>query len=648
MRKIIIMFLIFITIIGITGCSSLPFISKDYTLDINKKGQGAIVEPDANGEYEFEEDTIVSIKIDPAENYEFEKWEGENSSDLLEKDYNREWEITMDENKSITAVFDKKEYSIIEGQINVYNRMDNSVQSSSVNLSNEEKQVKNNNVSTSYKENEIIIKYKSTVSIQSAKSIEKNNSLSKMSQMKNRRDIALYKIPKDKTVPQMVDKFKKQENVEWVEPNYIYKAMEVPDDPDYDKQWGHIQMNLELAWDVEKGSNSVKVAVVDTGIIPDHPDLKGNLSDKGVDFVGGANEEPVNDYNKTDNDPTDETPYAPNDPSLNGSHGTHVAGIIGAVANNTEEGIVGVNWNVDILPVRVLGADGTGTTWDIAEGIYYAVDQGVDIINLSLGGSNGNEYYKEALEYAYNEGVIVFAASGNSGDSEIIYPAKYESTVAVGSINSNYKKSSFSNYGSKLDLVAPGGINSYGKGIYSTWGYYDSNNDNAESDYTYKSGTSMATPYASGVAALLIANGVTGVENIKERMTSTAIDLGKKGKDNDYGYGLIDAYGALLNEEIGGPYIFAGKETDGNIEIVSEVIQFSDGDYQLNNVEPGEVKVYGWRDSNNNNKIDAGDYWGESDPINAEANNSYSLDFDIDYINESNVSSLTIKEMGEF
>ena len=397
MRKVKIFILIIFIVITITGCSSLPFTNKNYTLEINKKGEGTITEPNGEGKYEFEEGTIVSIKIDPAENYEFKKWEGKNSSDLLEKAYNREWEITMDENKSIIAVFDKKEYSMIEGQINIYNRMDNSAQSSLVNSSNEEKQSKNNNnLSTSYKENEIIIKYKSTVSIQSAKSIEKNNSLSKMSQMKNRRDIALYKIPKDKTVPQMVDKFKKQENVEWVEPNYIYKAMEVPDDPDYDKQWGHIQMNLELAWDVEKGSNSVKVAVVDTGIIPDHPDLKGNLSDKGVDFVGGANEEPVNDYNKTDDDPTDETPYAPNDPSLNGSHGTHVAGIIGAVANNSE-GIAGVNWNIDILPVRVLDADGYGSGWDIIEGIYYAVDKGADIINLSLGGSNSNEYYKSNL-----------------------------------------------------------------------------------------------------------------------------------------------------------------------------------------------------------------------------------------------------------
>ena len=651
-KKILyLMFILLIIIMGLTGCSSLPFTTKNYTLDIDKKGQGSIIEPNGEGEYEFKEDTIVTIKLEPAEGYKFKTWKGSNSSDLVEKKFPNEWEITMDDDKSITAIFDEI-VATVSGQISIYNNdKDSSVQSYSANSNKKTNQIEINEYESSslYEKNEIIIKYKPIISTQSVKGMENNNSLTKMGQMNSKGNIALYKIPEDKTVTQMIDKFKKQKNVEWVSPNYIYKALEVPIDEYYDKQWGHIQMNLESAWDVETGSDSVTVAVIDTGIIPSHEDLKDNLSDEGVDFVGYPNDRETlpEDYVITDDDPTDETSK-----SEGGSHGTHVTGIIGAVGDNSK-GIAGVNWNVNILPVRVLGSDGSGSSWDIAEGIYYSIDEEVDVINLSLGIrlEEGEELednlMKNALIEAEQKGIINFAASGNSGTDEVLYPARYDSTVAVGSIDSNYEKSSFSNYGSNLDLVAPGGSDSNGNSIYSTWGYYKTDTT-IPWGYFSMSGTSMATPYASGVAALLISNGVTGVDNIKERMTSTAVDLGAKGKDEEYGYGLIDAYGALLNKELGGPYIFAGKETDGTIEVVSEVTQLSGGDYKLNHVEPGNIKIYGWRDSNNNGEIDAGDYWGETNYIDIEGSTSYTRDIDIYYVSESTESNLTVEGMDSF
>jgi serine protease len=158
-------------------------------------------------------------------------------------------------------------------------------------------------------------------------------------------------------------------------------------------------------------------------------------------------------------------------------------------------------------------------------------------------------------------------------------------------------------------------------------------------------GTSMATPYASGVAALLIASGVNGVQNIKDRMTSTAVDLGFEGKDNYYGYGLVDAYGALLDKKLKNPYVLAGKVVGDFIKVMSEVVQVNDdGSYQLTEVEEGTVKIYGWRDVDENQEINAGDYWGVSSrSIEVAENSSYTMDVDIYYVTEESATSLRIK-----
>jgi serine protease len=188
-------------------------------------------------------------------------------------------------------------------------------------------------------------------------------------------------------------------------------TLAIPSDPDYTSQWGFVNLNMEAAWDKKKNSDSVTVAVIDSGIIPNHPDLVNNLL-QGADFVGGTNNAPTEDYNMTDSDPTDETTY------LNGgSHGTHVAGIIGAVGNNNQ-GVTGVNWSTNILPIRVLGPNG-GTVWDELEGIYYAIDRGADVINLSLGGLGYIEAEHTAIKDAYNSDIVIIAAAGNGGSDGI-------------------------------------------------------------------------------------------------------------------------------------------------------------------------------------------------------------------------------------
>ncbi len=339
----------------------------------------------------------------------------------------------------------------------------------------------------------------------------------------------VLKVPEGK-VGERVKEYKKKADVIYAEPNYIAYALIVPNDPYYKYQWhldnpvnGGIQ--TEEAWNISTGSG-VKVAVIDTGIR------------KGTDlantcFVAGY------DYVNKDTDPTDDN-----------GHGTHVAGTIAQSTNNAL-GVAGVAFNSCLMPVKVLGATGAGTYANVALGIRYAADNGAKVINLSLGGSSDSTTLKDAVAYAYNKGVTVIAAAGNENSTSILYPAAYDDyVVAVGAIQYDETRAPYSNYGPSLDIVAPGGNTAvdqngdgYGDGVLQqtftissgriTWGYY------------FFQGTSMATPHVSGVAALVIANGVTGPDNVRAALQTTAEEKGSPGWDATYGWGLVDAYKAL-------------------------------------------------------------------------------------------------------
>lgn len=458
-----------------------------------------------------------------------------------------------------------------------------------------------------YKEKEIIIKYKPVITGQDTAELEKADNLVMINSMETGQGkIVQYQIPEGKDIDELISRYSGLEGVDWVEPNYIFYPTGIPSDKYYPQyQWDYVNLNLEAAWDIQKGNKTVTVAILDTGIIPGHPDLKDNLL-PGVDFVGGNNSYPIETYRITDNDPTDETTLLEG-----GSHGTHVAGTIGALTNNYN-GIAGINWDINLLPVRVLSRKG-GTSWDVAEGIYYAIDQGVDIINMSLGSNHRSYLQEEAVKEAYYKGITIIAATGNEG-STVFYPAAFPETIAVGAVDKSNTKTHYSNFGSEVDLVAPGG--NYGEAIYSTWGYFDQGK--TYSGYNGMIGTSMATPHVSGVAALLIANGISGPENIRSRLASTAIDLGEPGKDNYYGYGLIDAYAALLGKKLKSPVVFAAHINGNNLIIKSEIKNVSaDGTFTLQEVETAECYIIGWRDVNENRIIDSGDYFGKTtQPLN--------------------------------
>lgn len=272
----------------------------------------------------------------------------------------------------------------------------------------------------------------------------------------------------------------KNPSVDFAEPNFIGHADMTPNDPSWSSQWGPQKVSAPSAWDVTQGSSSVIIAVVDTGVDLNHPDLASKIV-TGYDYVN-----------------LDSTPQDDN------GHGTHVAGIAAAVTNNST-GIAGMCPNCKIMPVKVLNSSGSGTYANIASGIRYAADHGAKVINMSLGGTSGSTSLSDAVNYANSKGVLQACAAGNSNTSAASYPAYYSACVAVAATDSSDYRASFSNYGSWVDTSAPG------VSIYATYW-----ND------TYKSlsGTSMATPHVAGLAGLLFSQGRTQ-SDVRTRLTSS-------------------------------------------------------------------------------------------------------------------------------
>lgn len=311
---------------------------------------------------------------------------------------------------------------------------------------------------------------------------------------------------------QLIPYFKQSWSTEYTEPHYLYMTNEtsstiVPNDSLYSEyQWNLPSIETEKGWDVSKGSDQVIIAVLDTGVQSNHPDLKGKLI-KGTNIV-------------------DES-AAPDDDV---GHGTHVSGIIGATVNNGE-GVAGLSWYNKIMPVKVLDSSGAGSTYSVAQGIIWAVDHGAKVINMSLGNYAQADFLHDAIKYAYDHDVVMIAASGNDNTDRPGYPAAYPEVFAVAATDSNKEKASFSNYGDYIDVAAPG------DNIASTY---------PGSQYAALSGTSMASPHVAALAGLIrsVNPELSNVE-VMELMRKTSIDLGAKGKDDYFGYGEIDIDKAL-------------------------------------------------------------------------------------------------------
>ena len=341
--------------------------------------------------------------------------------------------------------------------------------------------------------------------------------------------ISLISVPRN-TEKQVVDKLRSQGKKASL--NRILHTTMVPNDPYYSPyQWHLTNIQSEQAWDITTGTGAV-VAVLDSGL------AQTGASD-GVTCVDPNLYDIVNQ----DGDPDD-----------GNGHGTHVSGTIAQTTNNAN-GTAGMAHGACILPVKVMDDDGSGTSADIADGIYYAVSKSADVINMSLG-FNAKFYVTSdalmdpALDYAYSHGVTVVCAAGNdSVDTNVSYPAIYPTTIAVGATDYANVLAKYSNSGEGLDIVAPGGDvradlngDGYADGVLQetridgTWSYW------------FFEGTSMASPHVAAVAAMLVANGNASTpDEVYTALTTTALDLGTTGFDSVYGYGLVQAYNALTN-----------------------------------------------------------------------------------------------------
>ncbi len=319
--------------------------------------------------------------------------------------------------------------------------------------------------------------------------------------------------------------------VDYVEKNVTFETQVAPNDPRFGSQYAPQQVNADDAWDTTFGSEDVSLAVIDTGVQYTHPDLSAQYgSDKGHDFVDD------------DSDPTRTT----------GNHATHVSGCASATTDN-DIGVAGIS-NTRLINARALGGSGRGSLSDIADAVQWAADQGVDLINMSLGGGGYTYTMKNAVSYADNQGVLTICAAGNDGSSSVSYPAAYDECMAISAIDPNEDLAYFSNYGPEIELAAPG-VN-----VHSTY---------PTDDYQDASGTSMASPVAAGVAALAkAANPGLSNSELRQRLKDTAVDIGLS--EDEQGAGRVDAANAVSGDNGGGggddPDLYCGTDTNANHE----------------------------------------------------------------------------------
>jgi serine protease len=416
-------------------------------------------------------------------------------------------------------------------------------------------------------------------------------------------------------------------------PNYLVQPLREPTDPSYSSQWNYRTMNLPAAWDETTGSSGVVVAVIDSGIVADHPDFGGRLLG-GYDFVSNA-------AYAADGDGRDSNP---NDPGYGGVfHGTHVAGIIGAATDNGF-GVAGVDWNARILPVRALGPE-TGEIADVLDAALWAAGldndpftnpNPADVLNFSLGSvgaTSCSAIEQQVYERIIAAGKIVVAAAGNAASNAGYYtPGNCPNVITVGAVTREGERAYYSNYGPNIDVMAPGGEQkdtnasttiTIEDGILSL---------NASGDYLYLQGTSMAAPHVAGLAALMKAlePSVTQAD-VRAALVSTAKPLSSFQCDaaepsavlgsGDCGAGTVDAAAALaaLNVNTGtvdlaGMQVYACSAVVSNTCTIAQQItvtgQGNTVGYNFGGLPAGGYVIVAWKDVNGNGYQDAGDIEG--------------------------------------
>jgi len=373
--------------------------------------------------------------------------------------------------------------------------------------------------------------------------------------------VQVVTVPKGKA-KEKAQAYSSNARVAYAEPDFVAEVAGSPDDPGFVDQWAMVKVEAPQAWEVTTGNISINIAILDTGVDLDHPDLASKII-SNVNFSGSNTADDI---------------YG---------HGTHVAGIAAAITNNGI-GVTGLGYDSSIMNVKVLGDTGGGAYSGIAAGIIWAADNGAQIINMSLGGWSSSQTLEDAVNYAWSKGVIIVAAAGNLGSTAPIYPAYYTNCLAVAATDANDARASFSNHGAWVDVAAPG------VSIYSTL---------KDDGYGYMSGTSMASPHIAGLAGLVLTtvsdtNGDGKLnDEVRSRIESTCDDIGVSG----IGYGRINAAravgdvapvlpgkisGRVTNAEDGSP-IAGATVSDGTRTTTTD----ASGEYTIADVPPGTYEV---------------------------------------------------------
>ncbi|MDI6711669.1 MAG: S8 family serine peptidase [Anaerosomatales bacterium] len=339
---------------------------------------------------------------------------------------------------------------------------------------------------------------------------------------------ALVVFPKGQSVESVRVRVKRSSSaVRAIAPNGRLRPASIPNDPFFSKQWALPAADVLGVWDITRGSPTVRVAVIDSGVYLSHPDLRANL-------------DLANDWDFANGDATAEEEYP---------HGTHVAGIVAAVADNAV-GVAGAAPGVKVLPLKVIDRNGIATTADFVDAVRYATDKGACIINASLGEaldpavpSDAAEIalLQEAVDYARAKGVLVVAASGNGSGPPVWYPAACDGAIAVSATTRAGDLAPYSSTGPQVDLAAPGGYatswETRENGVLSTWN---------GGDYAYAIGTSMAAPHVAGIAALLMSACPSATaDTVRTALEASARDIAAPGLDSQTGHGLVQANAAL-------------------------------------------------------------------------------------------------------
>ena len=470
-------------------------------------------------------------------------------------------------------------------------------------------------------ENEILVKFK-PISLKSKTTINNflnNAELSKIHSKinvlkyqtintKQSNKIILIKYDSDLDLEEIISFYKSTGLFEYVEPNYTAKGSGVlntiPNDSNYSQQWGlkndgtfsnspsvsGADIEMELAWDIETGDPNMIVAIIDTGLRLTHPEFSGRLWNNANEVADGTDTDNNGfiddlgagwDFINNDNEPTDDH-----------GHGTNVAGIALASGNNTI-GYAGVNWNAKVMICKALNENNSGSYAAMAGAIYYAVDNGAKVINMSIGGSGNSTTLSNAIDYCYDNGVILVACMMNYNNSVTYYPAGYNKTIAVGSTDPDdtrsnpffWSSTSGSNFGSHIDLVAPG---NYMYGL----------SDTSDTEYgSYWGGTSQASPLVAGVVSLLLSqNPALTFEEIRTILRESSEDqVGDpsediNGFDTYYGYGRLNAKNALSHQALNSDDF---ENTNKNIVIYPNPVS-SNSNLKILNLANGEniINIY--------------------------------------------------------